>query len=212
MQNAMKFWDGIAPKYAKSPIRDMDAYEYSLGRTRSYLKETDQVLELGCGTGSTALKLAGDVAEITATDLSDAMLDVGRTKARAGGTGNVRFERADVSEAPDGPYDVVMALNLLHLLEDTDAALAGVSRRLKPGGLFISKTPCGPGKGAPLKYRLMLLVLPLMQMLGKAPYVKFMSSGDWDAAIIAAGFKIVETGNYPANPPSRYIVARKEAG
>ena len=61
MQETMKFWDGIAEKYAKRPISDMAAYEYTLGRTRSYLKPEDQVLELGCGTGSTALLLAGDV-------------------------------------------------------------------------------------------------------------------------------------------------------
>lgn len=166
---------------------------------------------MGCGTGSTALKLAEHVADITATDLSDAMLDVGRGKAKADGTGNVRFERADVSEAPEGPYDVVMALNLIHLMEDTEGTLAHIARRLKPGGLFISKTPCGPAKGTPLKFRLLLIVLPLMQMLGKAPYVKFMPPGDWDAAVAAAGFKIVETGNYPVNPPNRYIVARKQA-
>ena len=70
MQDATLFWDRIAPKYAKSPVRDQQAYEATLARTRSYLGAEDKVLELGCGTGSTALILADAVAEYTATDLS----------------------------------------------------------------------------------------------------------------------------------------------
>ena len=59
MTATAKFWDGIAEKYAKSPIRDIESYEHTLQRTVSYLKPTDQVLELGCGTGRTALRLSG---------------------------------------------------------------------------------------------------------------------------------------------------------
>ena len=59
MQQAETFWDGAAENYAKSPIRDVEAYNYTLERTRTYLSPTDKVLEVGCGTGSTALLLAG---------------------------------------------------------------------------------------------------------------------------------------------------------
>ena len=51
MTDAATFWDKIAPKYAKDPINDVASYEYTLGRTLSYLTEDDSVLELGCGTG-----------------------------------------------------------------------------------------------------------------------------------------------------------------
>ena len=47
MQDATLFWDRIAPKYAKSPVRDQQAYEATLARTRSYLGAEDKVLELG---------------------------------------------------------------------------------------------------------------------------------------------------------------------
>ena len=78
-----------------------------------------------------------------------------------------------------------------------------------PGGLFISKTPCKPERRAPLGYRLIRLVLPLIQLAGKAPYVNFMDVRAWDAKVTAAGFDIIESGNHPANPPARYLVARK---
>ena len=207
MQADAKFWDGIAPKYAKSPIKDVAAYDYTLGRTRSYLKTTDEVLELGCGTGGTALALADAVAHLTATDLSEAMLSVGR--AKVGQTSNVTFQRSDVATAPEGPFDAIMAFNLIHLIRDTDAALGQIHQRLKAGGLFISKTPCNPERAAPLGYRLLRLALPLIQLIGKAPYVNFMDIADWDARVTAAGFDIIESGNHPAHPPARYLVARK---
>ena len=144
---------------------------------------------------------------MTATDVSEAMLGFGH--AKAGETGNITFQRCDVAEAPDGPFDVVMAFNLVHLIPDTDAALAQIHTRLTPGGLFISKTPCNPQRRAPLGYRLLRLAIPVLQLVGKAPFVKFMDVSAWDAKVTTAGFEIIEAGNHPAHPPSRYLVARK---
>ena len=211
MQDALTFWDHAAEKYAKSPISDMDSYEYTLGRTRSYLKKTDEVLELGCGTGSTALLLADNVAHITASDLSGNMIAIARRKAKEQSISNASFVASDVlgDAISKQPYDVVMAFNVLHLIEDTTATLKRIGELVKPGGYFISKTTCKPGKGVPLKFRLILMALPLMQRFGKAPFVKFMEIEELENHVIKAGFRIIETGNHPAAPPSRYIVAQK---
>jgi ubiquinone/menaquinone biosynthesis C-methylase UbiE len=209
MQATAKFWDGVAPKYAKSPIKDMASYEYTLERTQSYLKESDRVLELGCGTAGTALRLAPHVAEYTATDVSPKMLEEGAKRPEMAGIDNINLVCADASQAPDGPFDVVTAFNLLHLIEDLEGTLADIAWRLPSGGLFISKTPCIRGEKLGFKFALLRLMLPVMQMIGKAPYVRLMSVAEWDKMVEAAGFDILETGNYPATPPSRYIVARK---
>lgn len=213
MQNAKTFWDNAAEKYAKAPISDMKAYEYTLDRTKSYLTPEDHVLELGCGTGSTALLLASDVAHITASDLSSSMVEIGERKASAEDVSNISFIASgiDGSDLETGPFDVVLAHNLIHLLEDTPAVMKRINQLVKPGGIFISKTVCKPGKGTPLKLRLILLILPLMQKLGKAPFVKFMEIPELEQHVTEAGFKIIETGNHPIAPPSRYIVARKPA-
>ncbi len=209
MQDAAIFWDRAAEKYAKSPIADMDSYNYTLDRTRSYLSPNDSVLEVGCGTGSTALLLAGNVKQVTASDLSDKMIQIGSKKAQDQGISNVKFIKAELfdSAIEDGPYDAVLALNILHLIEDMPAAIRQINSLLKPGGTFISKTVCNPGSGTSLKLRLMKMILPLMQWVGKAPYVNFMEIHQLDETITSAGFKIIETGNHPA--PSRYIVAQK---
>jgi len=144
MQTATQFWDKTADRYAKMPIRDVEAYEYTLERTRSYLAKTDRVLELGCGTGSTALLLAGSVAGITASDISPKMIEIGREKAEKEGVANARFLAAGVFDEAidDGPYDAVRAFNRIQLIDDTDAAMRRIHALLKPGGTFISKTPC----------------------------------------------------------------------
>jgi len=67
MQNQASFWDKTAKKYAAQPIGNMDAYTETLVRTRTYLHPDHKVLELGCGTGTTALRLADAVADYTAS-------------------------------------------------------------------------------------------------------------------------------------------------
>jgi len=124
MQNAETFWNKAAEKYAQSPISDMEAYQYTLERTRSYLKASDTVLEVGAGTGSTALLLASNVAHIHATDISSEMIRIARTKAETEGITNASFAAQDTLTVGEPIYDVVLAHNLLHLVEDIDAALS----------------------------------------------------------------------------------------
>jgi ubiquinone/menaquinone biosynthesis C-methylase UbiE len=205
-----KFWDGIAGKYARAPIRDMKSYEYTLARTRSYLSKQHKVLELGCGTGSTALLLAPSVSHITASDFSEGMLEVGRAKAKEEGVENISFRNVDVTMPIEGQtYDAILGFNLFHLVPDFDRVFAGIHAQLTPDGVFISKTPCLAQGGLGFKFGLLKLFLPIMQLFGKAPFVNQFDIDTLEAAITKAGFKIVESGNFPATPPARYLVARK---
>lgn len=206
----LRFWDRIAPKYAQRPVPDAAAYAHTLERVRSYLKADHKVLELGCGTGTTAVHLARNVAQFLATDLSPAMIDIGRSRAAEAGVDNLAFTACTVSTAPKGPFDVILGFNLLHLLPDLDAALADVAARLQPGGMFLSKTAC-LAEGAGLGMQLMLAAgLPVMQRLGRAPAVvqKF-HVAELEQKVEAAGFEILETGSFPARPPNRFLVARR---
>ena len=211
MHQAAAFWDRMAERYARSSISDMPAYLHTLERTRSFLGANDRVLELGCGTGSTALELAGNVQEIVASDISSKMIAIAKQKAADRSVTNVRFVVADAEhEAMNGQtYDTVLALNLLHLVTDLPAALARIHGLVKPGGLFISKTICLSGEGVPFKVKLIKLVLPIARAVGFAPAVRFFTVDQMDAWVRDAGFDILEAGNFPASPPRRYLVARK---
>ena len=175
---------------------------------RTLLNPSDTVLELGCGTGTTALALAPSVSHILATDVSDAMLAKGREKAQTAGATNVDFLQSDTQDAPEGPFDVVLAFNLLHLIKDMDRALADIAKRTKPGGLFISKTFCMPDRRNMIWWFIQL-GLPVMQAIGKAPYFAKLSTADLDAAITKAGFTILETQMAPGKDPRRTVIARR---
>jgi ubiquinone/menaquinone biosynthesis C-methylase UbiE len=202
------FWNRIARKYAADPIKDMDGYARTLDRTRHYLRATDTVLELGCGTGTTALKLAPHVSHMVATDLSGEMIAIAWEKAVAQACGNAEFAVATPERAPwpDGSFDAVLAFNLWHLVADRTSALAHVHRVLKPGGLFVSKTPCLAEMNPLIRF-----ALPVMQLVGKAPHVAIFSATGLEREIEAAGFAIIERARHGSGRKDAriFIVARK---
>ena len=199
------FWDKVADRYAAMPIGNQTAYEQTLARVADHLKSSDSVVELGCGSATTALTLAPKVARMLATDASAEMVRIAREKTQAQENIEILQAAIDDPRLATGAHDVVMAFSLLHLVDDLDATLAQVAVMLKPGGLFISKTPC-------LRSMWYLRpLLPVLRLLGKAPGgVEFLNPYALVAAIRRAGFEIVETGDYPAKtPPRRFVVARK---
>lgn len=207
-----KFWDGVAERYSRDKIADPDAYEYTLARTQSYLSAQDRVIELGAGTSSTALRLATSVDRYLATDGSSEMVRIGRQKLADTAIENLEIDTGSfATEAFAGAgFDKVLAFNVLHLVPDIPRALGQVHGMLATNGLFISKTACLGSNPNPLKRLLFRVMVPVMQLIGKAPRpVHFPKVEELDAMVEAAGFEILETGNYPANVPSRYVVARK---
>lgn len=207
-QDSPRFWDRIARKYAKDPIADVAGYERTLEETRRYLKASDAAFEFGCGTGTTALRLASSVGHLTATDISSEMIAIAREKAAAEGVANISFEvtQPDAPTLPEQAFDAVLAFNVLHLVAARDAALRGVHRMLKPGGVFVSKTPCLSEMNPAIR-----LLVPLMQAFGQAPYVAFFSAEELERAIVDAGFEVVERARHGVKGKDvrPFIVARK---
>lgn len=173
---------------------------------RHHLGATDRVLEIGCGTASTALELAPHVGQYIATDYSAAMVAIGQEKLARAGLANLTIHQASLQDGrlPAGGHDAVLALNVLHLMPDPALALAQIRDHLRPGGLFLSKTAClcGPWRG-------MWPAVAVMQMLGKAPQVRFFSPAWLEGKVRDAGFEILESGDFPRRPPRRFIVARR---
>ncbi|MEM1102036.1 MAG: methyltransferase domain-containing protein [Pseudomonadota bacterium] len=201
------FWDRTARKYARDPIADMESYRATLARMQALLAPKDRVLELGAGTTSTARELAPGVAAYLATDISAEMIRIGKEKQAAEPIPGLRLEVA--RGVPEGRFDAVLALTLLHLVPDLNGMLAEVADRLAPGGLFLSKTACLGA--APLLGRIaMRALIPVMGALRKAPgTVRFLAADTLDAAIASAGFEIEETRQETGATPRRFIVARR---
>jgi ubiquinone/menaquinone biosynthesis C-methylase UbiE len=80
MPSDAKFWNDLAPKYAAQPVANPPAFERKKAITREHLRPDSTVLELGCGTGSLALEMAGFASHIHALDISAEMLRIARAK------------------------------------------------------------------------------------------------------------------------------------
>jgi SAM-dependent methyltransferase len=201
------FWDGLAEKYFAQPIADPGAYEETLAAIRSHLEPHHQALEVGAGTGGTAVRLAPSVAQWTATDVSPEMLRFAAQRlAVPGAADNVALEVAEASAPlPGGPYDVICALNLLHLVPDLDVAVARLREAVVPGGVVISKTPCLAERGFWLQP-----LIPILRFFGRAPeVVRFFRTADLEEAFRRAGFAIEESRTFGEARTSRYLVARR---
>jgi SAM-dependent methyltransferase len=205
------FWDRIARKYAADPIADTAGYEATLRRVHDFLSPAHDVLELGCGTGSTALRLAPFTGSLLATDVSSAMIEIANEKLAAHPVPRLRFAVAD-ADAPvsaTAAYDAVLAFNLLHLVGDLDQVLGSVAQSLRPGGLLISKTPCVAEMNPVIPW----LALPLMRAIGKAPSVVSFKGDALQAAITRQGLDIVAVERHGTRGKDirAFIVARKPA-
>lgn len=99
------------------------------------------VLDLGCGTGLSGVAFGPVAKGITGIDLSARMLE----KAQMTGAYEMLVE-GDIEDLPaecDGPFDLIVAADVLVYLGDLSKVFAGVRGRLKKGGLWLFTTEQG---------------------------------------------------------------------
>ena len=200
-----RFWNRIAKRYARKPVTDQQTYETKLAKTDGYLKATDLVLEIGCGTGTTALHHAPRVARIRATDISLKMIEIARAKAAAANVANVDFEvvALDNLSVTANSMDVILAHSILHLLADVEETITRLHDMLKPDGLLISSTAC-IGDMMPLfRY-----VAPIGRAVRLLPRVNVFRERELLEWFQRAGF-VIEERWQPKPKSSVYLVARK---
>jgi len=104
------------------------------------LQPGEQVLELGCGTGSMWQSVTlPEGAHVTLTDLSAGMLDAAKANTAHLAADYAIVDAQDIPY-PDGDFDVVIANMMLYHVPDIAKALSEIRRVLKPGGRFFAAT------------------------------------------------------------------------
>ncbi len=106
------------------------------------------VLDVGCGTGATAIlaaELVGREGRVIGVDLSARMVMRARAKARALGVRNVDFRVADMGELAfaDGDFDAVISAFSIFFAPDMEAQVRKLWRLVRPGGQ-LAITTWGP--------------------------------------------------------------------
>ncbi len=211
MVESAGFWDKVADKYAARPVADQDAYQEKLELTQRFFNSQMDVLEFGCGTGSTALVHAPYVASYTAIDISKRMIEIAISKRaqqqnEQADLNNLHFRVATLDDyaSVEETYDAVLGLSILHLLPNYQQAICQSYNMLKPGGIMVTNTGC-------LKDHLafMRFVIPLMQFFGIAPHVEFLSRAQINQSMQCAGFDIEYSWVPPKSKSSYFMICRK---
>jgi ubiquinone/menaquinone biosynthesis C-methylase UbiE len=107
-----------------------------------------RVLDVGCGTGASALPAAqavGPQGSVLGVDLAARLLERARGKATARGLTNVEFRLADMTALryPDGHFDAVVSVFSIFFVPDMEGLVRELWRMVRPGGK-LAVTTWGP--------------------------------------------------------------------
>lgn len=136
------FWDKIAPVYDVSECVNKRVYVKMLSWSRSLVPKGATVLECAAGTGAVSMAVSDKASQVVCTDMSGAMLERAKRKCAAAGISNICFEERSIMALTDADetYDVVIAANVLHLMDDPQAAVKELLRTVRIGGRLLLPT------------------------------------------------------------------------
>lgn len=208
---AETFWDKQADNYDASTGKFKEMFSRTADKTRKYLKTSDTVLELGCGTGRTTLELAGNVKNISAIDISAKMLEIAKEKADRRQIKNIEFHHTTIFDMNfrEETYDVILAYNVLFLLIEKKDTIERIKSLLKPGGYLISVSPCIRQRtlAGRLSITLLFSLLNVFRIYSTSHAA--LSFSDYENMITDGGLAIVETEDLHTDERHYFIAARK---
>lgn len=95
-----------------------------------------RVLDVGCGTGNTAIAAARRRAQVTGLDIATNLVARARVRAEAEGLADIDFQVGDAAALPypDASFDYVLSTFGAVFLHDQEAAARDLARVARPGG------------------------------------------------------------------------------
>ena len=210
MNKTEKFWDKVSYKFDKRSHKIDQTEIKTLENTKKFLDVNDIVLDYGCGIGNMAIEISENVKKIDGIDISQKMIDAAKRKAAERNIENIHFAQSTLFDEryKRESFDVILAFNILHFLEDTQKVMTRINELLKPGGLIISVTPCLEEKKSLINILIFLLV-SLQTKMGMLPYIRFFRIIELEDSIANADFQIVETESLHSPGEQYFIVAKK---
>lgn len=137
----VQFWNEVlAPKFIRFRHILVDGLTHHSEAVFAKLPvgPGDRVLDVGCGFGDTAIKLArivGPEGEVVGIDCCDAFLSAAEADREQEGADNLSFIRGDAEIAlPEGEFDFVFARFGTMFFANPVAGLRNMRRALRPGG------------------------------------------------------------------------------
>jgi SAM-dependent methyltransferase len=211
-QNKALWEKGDFTRIAESMRESGEALVMTLGITDGL-----EVLDLGCGDGTTALPAAKLGAHVLGVDIASNLVEAGNERARSLGLANVRFQEGDatdLSELDDDSFDLVVSIfGAMFAPRPFDVAKEMV-RVTRPGGRIIM------GNWIPNDPTLVAQILKISSAYSPPPPEGFVSPMTWgvedevierfaDAGVPAEKISFERdtyTFNFPG-PPSEFLAA-----
>jgi len=203
-----EYWSRFADSYDQNQ-------EYVVGRVFSnkireelqQLTGLGDVLELGCGTGCFTETIAGKSKSLLATDLSDSLLEVARSRLRDHPKVTIQKENCmDLTFAPES-FDSVFMANLIHVIEYPQKVLHECHRILKSSGRIVIVTFTSHGMSLWEKIK---MGLRFVKVWGKPPaHTHSFSPKDLESILVESGFVVKQSRLIGDRTKALFLVGRK---
>ncbi len=146
----------------------------------------DRCLDIACGPGHTALRMAREAGLVIAADIAPGMLASARRLAAERGLDNLRVLYADAAALPcaDASFDLVTCRIAPHHFANVPGFLAEVARVLNPAGRFVLEDSLGPADPETAAF------LEDLEKRRDPTHRHSLSDAEWRAALAAAGLRI----------------------
>jgi len=141
-QETWTAFEGLAKDYDRwyrTPLGTLvDTLEKNAIFSLADVKDGEEALDVGCGTGNYSLELARRGARVQGIDPSNNMLEIARRKAQEQGL-PVEFRHGFVEDLPfaDQTFDIITCVTVLEFTASPAQAVAEMARLLKPGGRLV---------------------------------------------------------------------------
>lgn len=201
----IKFWDSYADKYDSFIKRNAkDVYQQILSRVKRVLSKEMDILEIGSGTGLITFAVAPSVHHIIAIDASEKMIQLSKAKQEEKHIDNIEFKTGNAVHTgfSPGTFDMVIAVNLMHLIPTPEKVLGEMTNVLKNDGNIILPTYC---HGASIKSR---MISWFMSLFGFSIHNRW-SPRTFRSFVESQGLKVNEELIFKGKIPLSYILATK---
>jgi len=190
-QSIQRQFGAAAARYATSTYHQSSPDLHHMLKAVT-LTGREQVLDVGTGTGHTALAFAPRVASVIGLDMTEAMLVQARALAAEQGAGNADFELGDAMELPydSSRFDLVTCRVCAHHFADVRKAVEEMARVLRPGGRLLVVDSVSPEDPAEDTY------LNCIELIRDPSHVRNYSVSQWEELFGAAGLSAEHKGTW----------------
>jgi len=180
------FWDFCAPFYDLAGKINGRAYGDMLKLVNELTPTGATVLETAAGTGAISLAVADKASHVLCTDISKNMLTIARHKIKKHNVKNITFDTRSIYNLaePDSSFDVVIAGQVLHLIDEPEKAAAELRRVTKSMAILpmsFTKNLRGMAK----------LGVNIYRLFGFAPKIEF-TADEYESFLPTIGFNDCE--------------------